>query len=348
MDSSEQQAEKTLAAGIELLRAQFPQTQDLYREVCVLMFFRHGMTPTANKLYQLVRKGSMSAPAEALNRFWENLRDKSRVTIAHPDLPDGLKTAAGEMTATLWKAAQAAAQESLAIFKEEAQALLDEAKTSLALAFRERDAGTAALEATQTVLAEVRQQALDQLEKIAGWSAQNASLQEQLRQSKDAITARQQRFDAAAIEHARELDTLRNATQLAEQHFHAMQTRSLLDIDRERTATNKLQKVLDSERGSSLAAAERHRVELNASQMHLGDLRQKMGVLEGAAQAMKDARDKAVEQLQALRNQFASANAQTVAAQNDAERLRLTLKSAKKSMASHAARSKISMRQRKL
>lgn len=59
----------------------FPDTQALYREVCVLLFFRHGITPTANKLYQLVRKGSMSAPTEALRTFWADLREKSRVRI---------------------------------------------------------------------------------------------------------------------------------------------------------------------------------------------------------------------------------------------------------------------------
>ncbi|GAB3552032.1 hypothetical protein GCM10027343_37040 [Noviherbaspirillum agri] len=53
----------------------------------MLLFFRYGITPTTNKLYQLVRKGSMSAPAEALNKFWEDLRDKSRVRIEHRDLP---------------------------------------------------------------------------------------------------------------------------------------------------------------------------------------------------------------------------------------------------------------------
>ncbi len=36
----------------------------LYREVCGLLFFRYGVTPTANKLYSLVRKGSMGTPAE--------------------------------------------------------------------------------------------------------------------------------------------------------------------------------------------------------------------------------------------------------------------------------------------
>src|SRR3546814_9934483 len=66
-----------LSRDIETLRERFTQTQELYREVCALLFFRYGVTPTANKLYQLVRKGSMSAPTDALSTFWEDLRDRS-------------------------------------------------------------------------------------------------------------------------------------------------------------------------------------------------------------------------------------------------------------------------------
>ena len=111
--------EKTLLADIDALRQRFPQTQDLYREVCIIMFFRYGMTPTANKLYQLVRKGSMSAPAEALSRFWDTLREKSRVTVSHPDLPEPLKHAVGELVATLWQSAQTMAAENLAAFRQQ-------------------------------------------------------------------------------------------------------------------------------------------------------------------------------------------------------------------------------------
>ena len=83
--------EAKIKAEIEALKAHDLDTQDLYREVCAILFFRYGITPTANKLYQFVRKGSMSAPAEALARFWSDLREKSRVRIEHPDLPEGLK-----------------------------------------------------------------------------------------------------------------------------------------------------------------------------------------------------------------------------------------------------------------
>ena len=34
--------EARMQAEIEALRAQYPETQDLYREVCVLLFFRYG------------------------------------------------------------------------------------------------------------------------------------------------------------------------------------------------------------------------------------------------------------------------------------------------------------------
>ena len=61
--------ESEIQAEVEALRERFSDTKALYREVCALLFFRYGITPTASKLYQRVRKGSMSAPAEALAKF---------------------------------------------------------------------------------------------------------------------------------------------------------------------------------------------------------------------------------------------------------------------------------------
>src|ERR1700675_787269 len=89
-----------LAAEIERLKAAFPKTRELYREVCALLFFRFGITPTANRLYQLVKRGSMSTPTQVLAEFWAELREKSRVRIEHPDLPAELQAAAGEPAAT--------------------------------------------------------------------------------------------------------------------------------------------------------------------------------------------------------------------------------------------------------
>ena len=102
--------EQQLQSEIDALKPQFPDTKDIYREVCMLLFFRYGITPTANKLYQYVRRGSMSAPAEALNKFWLELRDKSRVRIERPDIPENIALVAGDLIANLWNKAQKAAQ----------------------------------------------------------------------------------------------------------------------------------------------------------------------------------------------------------------------------------------------
>lgn len=57
--------------------------------------FRCGIQPTANKLYQLVRKDTMSTLAQAVSNFWIELRVKSRMAIEHPGLPENVRDVAG-------------------------------------------------------------------------------------------------------------------------------------------------------------------------------------------------------------------------------------------------------------
>jgi hypothetical protein len=91
------QTTAAMQADIDTLRERFPRTADLYREACAVMFFRYGQTPTTNSLYQLVRKGSMSVPSEALRQFWSDLRERARVDLQHADLPDQVKQSAGRL-----------------------------------------------------------------------------------------------------------------------------------------------------------------------------------------------------------------------------------------------------------
>ncbi|MGH8856850.1 MAG: DNA-binding protein, partial [Polaromonas sp.] len=210
-------AEQRLQAEIEALRTQFPETQELYREVCILLFFRHGITPTTNKLYQLVRKGSMSAPAEALNRFWETLREKSRIRIEHPDLPQPLRDAAGELVSALWQQAQAAAKEGLSMLRREAQAEVIAART-------EAQAAQGAAVAAQDALASVQRELHARDEQLRGVQAELARAQgeasalqrqvdtgaEQRRELQDSLKATQQRFTA-------ELEQQRAAAATAQQ-----------------------------------------------------------------------------------------------------------------------------------
>src|ERR1700675_3111634 len=156
--------EAALAAEIERLKAAHPKTRELYREVCALLFFRYGITPTANRLYQLVKRGSMGTPTDVLAEFWRALREKSRVRLERPDLPPDLQAAAGDLVAALWDKSTAAAHAGLSELRVELDAEREAARTEIASAREATIRAEAALEVRSTMLvaAQTRIQALEQ------------------------------------------------------------------------------------------------------------------------------------------------------------------------------------------
>jgi hypothetical protein len=162
--SDVQPDEPRLAAEIDRLKAAFPKTRELYREVCALLFFRFGITPTANRLYQLVKRGSMSTPTQVLGEFWVELREKSRVRIEHPDLPAELQAAAGELVASLWSRSTASAQAQFEALRTDAEAEKASARNEVASLQAELDRTETALEQRTGALlaAQVRIQELEQ------------------------------------------------------------------------------------------------------------------------------------------------------------------------------------------
>lgn len=276
--------ERELKADVDRLRASYPKTQDLYREVCALMFFRYGIAPTANKLYQLVRKGSMGAPAEALTRFWEDLREKSRVRIEHPDLPEELKTAAAEMTMALWSSAQSLAQESLDMLKQDAQAAVAEAKALKVKAESDRDATFQSLEQSRQAHNDALQR-ISELERLlASSNATVTLLESQLQQAREDQIGREEKLEIARREFASELDKISESVKASESRYLAAEKRALLEIDRERSQTSKLQRELVAARASLDKISERHRAEVADLQQQIGELRQNVGIFEGTLQ----------------------------------------------------------------
>ena len=126
--------ETEILSEVEALKAKFGDTRALYREVCALLFFRFGITPTGNKLYQYVRRGSMSVPTEELAKFWDDLRHKARVDIEHPDLPAPIKAAAAEAIAAIWRQASEAARGELAAARVELEANAEKARVAQSMA----------------------------------------------------------------------------------------------------------------------------------------------------------------------------------------------------------------------
>ena len=299
--------ETRLAAEIERLKAEFPKTRELYREVCALLFFRFGITPTANRLYQLVKRGSMSTPTQVLGEFWVELREKSRVRIGHPDLPAELQAAAGELVATLWTRSTASAQAALEALRVEAEAEKVVAQNTVASMEGELGRTETALEQRTSALlaAQVRIQELEQGQ--AAGEATRRALEAEITRLQDENVARDLALVQARADFSEELEKLRASAGLTEERLRTTGKRALLEIERERVAGARLQKELDAATRRTEQGEARHRSELQAVQAQLADARHQAGVLEGSLVAVRDASAGYVCELGLLREQMTGA-----------------------------------------
>jgi hypothetical protein len=290
-----------LATEIERLKVEFPKTRELYREVCALLFFRFGQAPTANRLYQLVKRGSMGTPAAVLGEFWAELRDKSRVRIEHPDVPTDLGAAAGELVATLWTRATASAQAEFDALRAEVEGERTAAAQRVAAARAELERTETALEQrTAALLAaqvEVRELEKAQAEGHAARQVMEADI---VRLKNEAI-ARDRELAQVRDGFSRDLEKLRETVAQSDERLRATEKRALLEIDRERRAAAKLQKELDEANRRADRRDADHRRAVEALQAQLGDARHQTGVLQGRLDAVQATNVTLQQQLAALR-----------------------------------------------
>lgn len=273
--------EQQLQIEINKIKAEFTDTKNIYREVCVLLFFRYGITPTANKLYQYVRKGSMSAPADALNNFWLEMREKSRIRIERPDIPESIAAAAGDLIASLWNEAQKAAQ---AGFSE----LIDNAASEI-LKFK-LQAETAIQNSAKIEI--LLNEAQSKLENALKRVAETDYL---LSVNTETLTKQENTFKTLKIEHdaltmalieakssfSRDLDTYSASLLKAEERYIGLEKKSLLEIDHSRQQVIKLEKELQAVRIANTSERLAYIKNLDLLQKKISTLQAKFSEISG-------------------------------------------------------------------
>ncbi|MGT2428707.1 DNA-binding protein [Cupriavidus basilensis] len=209
-----------------------------------MLFFRYGITPTANKLYGLVRKGSMGTPTEVLAQFWADLRGKMRVTIDHPDLPDALKAIAANAVQSIWQAANEAATGELAALRaearlqaSEAEAQRDLARAAVVVAEQENAAMQAGLDAEQSARAALQGELDAERQAHAAARARQEAGQRQ-------IEALERQLGELRTQFSTELERTREQVAVAQERASATERRALREIDQERTLRQKGEQAL--------------------------------------------------------------------------------------------------------
>ena len=311
-----------IQTDVDALRGRFPDTKSLYREVCALLFFRYGITPTTNKLYQFVRKGSMSAPADALTQFWDELRSKARVEIDHPDLPPELKAIAAEAIASIWRQASAGARAELAELRIELRANVERAEA-------ESNESHEAAEASRLKVINLEQELHDaeeasrsttvELEAERRAHAASAARIQELQRLVDELRAEQTRqregFSA-------DLAKAREAVEAAAARAESAERRALLEIDQERQVRARAEKMLENVRTQAAQAEERLRSEAQVATEASARLAARADALEATSREMRARTEQAEGAESAVRAQLRTTEDELARAKTEADTLR--------------------------
>lgn len=273
--------ERNLIDDVQKLRLQFPQTKELYREVCSLMFFRYGIQPTANKLYQLVRKGTMSTPAQAVSNFWIELRDKSRVAIEHPGLPENVRDVASNAFSVIWNAALEAANQNLVSIKGEMDQLrsrFEKEASEAAILLKKSHENTKQLaeeiRALKNELLEANKKILVDAEILAN---QNKTLLE-LKNDKSKLEVD---LKNSQKQFSHEVHKMHESLKLSDERYRKLEAKTLIELDRERQRSVKLEVELKQTIKAASKAHSSNSAQTAKSQKLINELRENIGLLKG-------------------------------------------------------------------
>lgn len=288
------QTTAAVQADIDALRERFPRTTDLYLEACTVMFFRHGITPTANSLYQLVRKGSMSVPTQALRDFWSDLRKRARVDLQHVDMPDQIKESGGRLIGEIWAIAREAADASLSAMRQDALAELEEARADNARLKDQAAQLSASLSHTKVQVAAVEAIMGTLQEELSTSRANQLEESSKLTDAYANLQRVRDQVDTMAKVHAEELNMVTGRIVQAEHRYADLEKRMLMEVDRERTAAVKLQKQFDAERRAAASRIEEMQAQVLEAQFRLARQGQELGSFVTKAELLAEERDRAV------------------------------------------------------
>jgi predicted nucleic acid-binding Zn-ribbon protein len=223
----------------------------------------------------------MSAPADALNKFWSELREKSRVRIDRSDIPESIGLATGDFVATLWNEAQKAAQLGFTDLVENATAEILKSKLDAELARQDAtklkvqlDECNLDLKSTQKRLSETDNLLLVNTNTLAMQEKALKSLRIECDNLSTALSDEKATF-------SRDLNLINASLQKAEDRFRSLENKSLLEVDQARQLIKRLEKEIISLRKITKDDQSSHTKDQIKNQNIIAALNERVGTLNG-------------------------------------------------------------------
>lgn len=243
MPSKQNQPSHELAHEVASLCERIDDNRQLTREVATLLF-RLGERPTANRVLQLTRRGSMNTVNDEVNKWWDDVRSRLSSRLINPKVPAALLEKQGELIGAMWDTAIAEAQEELEADRAELEGQVVEANIARAGAESQaREQGELArelqarLEEVQQALASERTAREAAGADAAQWRERAEKLGNELEEARADFTTR---MDRARTEFTTEVEAQRRAAEAAAHQHEEARKHILLELDGIRTRNTEL------------------------------------------------------------------------------------------------------------
>lgn len=261
--------------------------QEKTRETAALLFFSHGIYPSAKLVHSYTRHGSMTDINNDLREFWADLREKSRVKIEAPMLPAEVVSLFSDGLAKLWDHAMEKAH--AALDGERQQAAEEVAKAQLEATEAERLRRIADAHAE-----EMAQEVRDERERrevaernVAAMAAELEELQSSLAkwhaQAESESTARRE----AEERFSRDLEAERAARKRDAEMLEGEMRFAKMQIEAARGAERELRERIKEDKANKDAEINAYRQRANLTEEALNKARMELAEVKGRYEAMK-------------------------------------------------------------
>ena len=280
--------EEVVTDQLRELLPRLPTRTQKTREVANLLFFGHGIYPSAQLVRHFTQQGSMGDIGADLTAFWQDVREKARVRVDGAGLPDDVVGLAGDLVQRLWSLALAKAAADLSADKADLEERAEAAnRRSMELLAR-----------VQQIEAELKD-AQAQAARLAGelGSERDARAAAEQAVSKANLQAEQEREKRSVAEQrfVEELRDERESRARSEDRLAGETRFAKIQIEEARSSTRELQERYKLLLADKDLQDSQFSIRLNGVREELGSVKLKLAETEGRLHAAL----KANEQLSA-------------------------------------------------
>lgn len=255
--------------------------QEKTRETATLLFFGHGIYPSAKTVHAYTRHGSLTDINADLREFWDTLRELGRVKLHAPMLPESVTQLFSDGLAKVWELAMNKANAALDGEREEAAEQVTAARRETTEAEQQCKMAQHRLDACEAELQKERHGRMQVENCSAAQAAEIEGLQSAVFQWQAQAGVAERARQEAEERFSRELQAERDARARDAEMFEGEIRFAKMQIESARLAESDLREQLKAEKASREKELASYQQRTTRAEEIFGAAREELAELKG-------------------------------------------------------------------